>query len=147
MRRFFIAASLVVSAALLFSFTNDNRKIKPNSIISGFWITGNPSNANEPYHMKVFNEDGSYYNVAYEGGEIVITHKGKYKVLDESHYKEKVTNLRFNAAWDLKNKEFINNYELSKDKKLLVLSGVVYSKDGRDSLRWSHQYRRVQIPE
>lgn len=57
------------------------------------------------------------------------------------------TNVRFNARWDLKNKEFVNNYELSKNKKELVLSGIVFSKQGTDSLKWSDRYRRVEIPE
>jgi hypothetical protein len=75
-----------------------------------------------------------------------MSHKGKYEVLSNDQYKELVTDLQIHAVWDLKGKEFINNYKFSNDKKEVVLSGVVFSKDGRDSLRWSHKYRRVEIP-
>jgi hypothetical protein len=147
MIKYYSAICLAVISFLLLSFSKSNQDNIPNSEIAGFWVTGNPADPNAPSHMKVFEENGSYYNVGFEKGNIIMTHKGEYKVLDEGHYKEKVTHLRFNAKWDLKNKEFINSYELSKDKKWLVLSGVVFSKDGKDSLKWSHSYRKVEVPE
>lgn len=144
MKKTFFIAFLVISSVLLASFTHSNRKMT-NSEIVGFWVTGNPSVPNT-CHMKVFEENGNYYNVGFENEKTIMTHKGTYKVLDDSKYSEHVTELRVNAAWDLKGKEFINNYKFSDDKKEMVLSGVVFSKDGRDSLQWSHTYRRVEIP-
>lgn len=144
MKKTFVIALLVISSVLLASFTHNNRNIS-ESEIAGFWVTGNPTAPNT-FHMKVFEKGGDYYNVSFENEKTIMTHKGKYEILNNTQYKELVTDLRVNAAWDLKGKEFINNYELSNDKKEMVLSGVVFSKDGSDSLRWSHKYRRVEIP-
>jgi len=137
---------LLLAAVLLFSFKVGKKERYKNGMLAGVWMTGEITNPNAS-HMKVFEEDGDYYNVGFENGQTVMTHKGNYKILDADHYQENVTGARFNGKWDLKGREFINRYELSKDKQRLVLSGIVFSKDGQDSLRWSHQYKRVQIPE
>lgn len=146
MRTFFASLSLMLVAFLLFAFKSGSFYTSKSDLV-GFWVIESGQNTNVFTGMKVFEKDGSYYNVAYENGSTLMALKGKYKVLDDSHYKEKVTNVRFNAQWDLKDKEFINTYELSKDKKRLVLSGVVYSRNGMDSLKWSETYRKVEIPE
>jgi hypothetical protein len=144
MKKTFAFAILIIPSVLVASFTHTNENIA-NSEIVGVWVTGNPT-IPSTFHMKVFEKNGDYYNVGFEKEKTIMSHKGTYKVLDESKYSEHVTELRVNAAWDLKGKEFINNYKFSNDKKELVLSGVVFSKDGRDSLKWSHKYTRVEIP-
>ncbi|MEI6948183.1 hypothetical protein V9K67_13385 [Paraflavisolibacter sp. H34] len=145
MRRVIKGVCLALAPVLLLSFVHPPKKRKAD--IAGHWVTGNPSDPKTSPHMKVFEENGSYYCVGFEQVGTVLTHKGRYKVVDDGHFKEKVTNVRFNAQWDLRGKEFLNNYELSKDGKSLVLSGVVYSRDGKDSLRWSHRYRKLEVPE
>ncbi|MEO6232447.1 MAG: DUF4488 domain-containing protein [Ferruginibacter sp.] len=147
MKLFFTGTCVFLSAIFLLSFKSDQQLTATKSDLIGFWIFENPTDPNMSSHMKVFSKDGSFYNVSFEKTGTIMTHKGTYKILDESHYKEKVTDVQFNNFWDLKNKEFINNYELSKDKQWLKLSGVVFSKNGTDSLKWSHKYRKVQIPE
>lgn len=147
MKNFAICAGLILSGIVLLSFKISNSEKKKNAALVGYWITGEPTIPSSDSHIKVFEENGSYCNLGFEKGETVMTHKGTYQVMDNSHYSEHVTSVRFNAIWNLKNGEFINEYQLSKDKKSLVLKGVVYSKDGRDSLKWSHQYRRLQVPE
>ena len=147
MKKLFTVICLVLAGIILFAFKSNNSHKISKSYLIGFWVVEDRSNSHVFSSMKVFEKDGSYYNVAFEKGKTIMTHKGKYKILDDSQYKEKVTDVRFNARWDLKNKEFVNNYELSKDKKELVLSGIVFSKTGTDSLKWSESYRRVEIPE
>jgi hypothetical protein len=142
-----VGACLILIGILLCSFKKGIGDKITKAEITGFWVYENVSDPNEPRHIKVFEKKGRYYNLGFENGKTIMTHKGKYKILDDSHYKEQVTNVRFNSAWNLREKEFINNYELSKDKKWLVLSGIVYSKNGGDSLKWSHKYRKVEIPE
>jgi hypothetical protein len=147
MRTFFTSVCLILCGILLLSFSKGGDSKITKSDIVGFWVVENPSALSISSGMKVFEKNGRFYNVAIENGETIMTHKGKYKLLDGGHYREEVTNVRFNSKWDLKDKAFINYYELSKDKKSLLLGGVVFSKDGTDSLRWSHKYKKVEIPE
>lgn len=146
MIKIFTSVCLILSGLLLLSFAANSKK-KKISDFTGFWINGNPSTHVSPSEMKVFEADGSYYNLSIANGESIMTHKGKFDIVDSKSYKEKVTNVRFNAAYDLKNKEFINKYEFSKDKKWLHLSGTVISKNGKDTLNWSENYRKVEVPE
>jgi hypothetical protein len=147
MLKYLATACLILSGILLFSFSDGNTKKIKNSEIAGFWIVEGPSNPDRPSDIKVFEKNGNFYNLSFANGQGIITHNGKFKILDETRYKETVTHQRFNGKYALKNNEFINNYELSKDKKRLVLSGIVFSKNGGDTLKWSHVYKRVEIPE
>lgn len=144
MKKTFVFAFIALSSALLVSFNKSKGKISESEIV-GFWVTGDPT-VPTTFHMKVFERNGDYYNIAFDNKKTIMSHKGKYEVLSNDQYKELVTDLQIHAVWDLKGKEFINNYKFSNDKKEVVLSGVVFSKDGRDSLRWSHKYKRVEIP-
>ena len=145
-KKAFTVICLLLAGIFLFSFKVGKKERNKNAILAGVWITGEITNPNAS-HMKVFEESGNYYNIGFENGKTFMTHKGIFKILDDAHYQENVTDARFGGRWNLKGKAFTNRYELSKDKQKLVLSGVVYSKDGRDSLRWSHIYKRVEIPE
>ncbi len=146
MLKYLASACIILSGLLLFSFTDGNTKKRKNSEIAGFWIVSDPSSSNGS-HIKVFEKDGSFYNISFVRGEAIITHNGKYKVINGKHLKETVTHQRFNGKYDLKGNEFINNYELSKDRKSLSYSGIVFAKNGGDSLKWSHVYKKVEIPE
>lgn len=146
MIKIFTSVCLILSGFLLLSFAGNIKKKKTGDF-KGFWVSGNPATPDAPTGMKVFEADGSYYNLSIENGESIMTHKGKFEILDNKSYKEKVTNVRFNAKYDLKDKEFINKYEFSKDKKWLHLSGTVISKDGKDTLNWSQNLRKVEVPE
>jgi hypothetical protein len=146
MKNFITIICLVLSGILLFSFKVGKKERAKNAALVGVWMTGEITDPNTS-HMKVFNEDGSFYEIHFDNGVTVMSHKGMYKILDDQHYQETVTNTRFNGPYDLKGKTFTNRYEMSKDKQKMVLSGTVYSKNGSDSLKWSHVYKRVQIPE
>ena len=147
MKNFATITCFILSGILLFSFKVSKKDRMKNATLAGVWITINSGIPNAASHMKVFEESGNYYNVGFEKGVTIITHKGTFKILDEKNYQENVTNARFNGAWDLKGRSFTNRYELSKDNQRLILNGIVFSKDGGDSLRWTEHYKRVQIPE
>ena len=144
MKKTFAFTFVIIFSVLLTSFTYNKQRTAALDMI-GFWVTGDPT-VPHTFHMKVFEKSGDYYNVAFENGETIMSHKGKYEIVNQTQYSEHVTELWNKAVWDLRGKKFINHYKFSNDKKEVVLSGVVFSKDGRDSLRWSHKYRRVEIP-
>lgn len=144
--RFFAGICLLCSMVVLFSFKVSKKERERNAILSGVWMTGEITNPSTS-HMKVFNDDGTFYEIHFENGHAVMSHKGMFKVIDVQHYQETVTNARFNGQYGLKGNIFTNYYELSKDNQRLILRGVVHTKDGLDSLRWSHEYKRVQVPE
>lgn len=131
---------LVCLTAAFFSFER-----KPASVdLTGFWVED--AQSSQAYQVKVFEKSGTFYNLYFNNGESLMTHKGMYKVMDKSRYREKVTDLRSNAGSELLDKEFINTYELSRDKCRLTLSGVVVSKNGVDSLKWREVYTRISTP-
>jgi hypothetical protein len=134
--------TLVLVGITLVSFSFKKKPASPG--LAGFWVVDSPNS--QAYQVKVFEKSGAFYNLYFNNGESVITHKGTYKMIDKDHYREKVTDLRSNAAYNLLNKEFINTYELSSDESRLVLSGVVVSKNGVDTLRWRETYKRISIP-
>lgn len=137
-------AFLFISSVLFTSFTNRNENFSATDMI-GVWTTGDPTHL-QTFHIKVFEKNGDYYNVGFENGVAIMSHRGKYEIVNNTQYSEHVTELWHKAVWDLRGKKFINQYKFSEDKKKLFLSGVVFSKDGKDSLKWEHVYRRVEIP-
>ena len=137
-------AFLLISSVLFTSFTSRNENVSATDMV-GVWTTGDPTRL-QTFHMKVFEKDVDYYNVDFENGVTIMSHRGKYEIVNNTQYSEHVTELWHKAAWDLRGKKFINQYKFSEDKKKLFLSGVVFSRDGKDSLKWVHTYRRVEIP-
>lgn len=144
MKKTFVFTFVIFSSVLLTAFTYNKQKTAESDMV-GFWVTGDPA-VPHTFHMKVFEKGGDYYNVAFENGETIMSHKGKYEIVNNNQYSEHVTELWSKAVWDLRGKKFINHYKFSEDKKKLFLSGVVFSKDGKDSLKWAHTYRRVEVP-
>lgn len=132
---------LTIFSVLSFSL---KRKSK-NSKLVGIWIeetSGNPQVSN----VKVFESSGNYYNLSFNGSTGRVTLKGRYRVISDKLYIEKVDELQFNNKYDLLNREFTNSYELSENKKRLALRGTVISKNGLDTLRWSAVYKKVEVP-
>ena len=143
MKKLIALCFVVLAACSLFSF---GVKKKDKAALMGIWMTTKKVGPGVPAGLKIFEENGTYYNVAFENGKTIMTHKGKYKILSDVNYLEKVTDVRFNAAWDLKDKEFVNTYALNSDKTQLILAGTVFSKNKKDSLKWEESYQRVQLP-
>jgi len=91
----------------------------------------------------VFKADGSFYNIAKEGGVQIVTHSGTFKILSNNMYVLNISDARADATYDLKGRQYANYYTLSDDQKTMKVSGVVDGRNGRKALQWASDLVRV----
>ncbi|MGQ7853460.1 hypothetical protein ACUN24_04370 [Pedobacter sp. WC2501] len=111
------------------------KEIKP---FVGIW-----NDTSNPGCKIVFKADGSFYNLAKEGGVQVVTHSGTFKILSGNMYVLNISDARPDATYDLKGRQYANYYTLGNDQKTMKVSGVVDGRNGRKPLQWASDLVKV----
>lgn len=111
------------------------KEIKP---FVGIW-----NDASNPGCKIVFKADGSFYNLAKEGGVQVVTHSGTFKILSGNMYVLNISDARPDATYDLKGRQYANYYTLGNDQKTMKVSGVVDGRNGMKPLQWASDLVKV----
>lgn len=111
------------------------KEIKP---FVGIW-----NDTSNPGCKIVFKADGSFYNLAKEGGVQIVTHSGTFKILSGNMYVLNISDARPDATYDLKGRQYANYYTLGNDQKTMKVSGVVDGRNGRKPLQWASDLVKV----
>lgn len=111
------------------------KEIKP---FVGIW-----NDTSNPGCKIVFKADGSFYNIAKEGGVQIITHSGTFKILSGNMYVLNISDARPDATYDLKGRQYANYYTFGNDQKTMKVSGVVDGRSGRKPLQWASDLVKV----
>jgi len=111
------------------------KEIKP---FVGIW-----NDTSNPGCKIVFKADGSFYNLAKEGGVPIVTHSGTFKILSSNIYVLNISDARPDATYDLKGRQYANYYTLGNDQKTMKVSGVVDGRNGRKPLQWASDLVKV----
>jgi hypothetical protein len=111
------------------------KEIKP---FVGIW-----NDTTNPGSKIVFKADGSFYNIAKEGGAQIVTHSGTFKILSNNMYVLNISDARADATYDLKGRQYANYYTLSSDQKTMKVSGVVDGRNGGKALQWASDLVKV----
>jgi len=111
------------------------KEIKP---FVGIW-----NDTSNPGCKIVFKADGSFYNLAKEGGVPIVTHSGTFKILSSNIYVLNIADARPDATYDLKGRQYANYYTLGNDQKTMKVSGVVDGRNGRKPLQWASDLVKV----
>lgn len=111
------------------------KEIKP---FVGIW-----NDTSNPGCKIVFKADGSFYNLAKEGGVQVVTHSGTFKILSGNMYVLNISDARPDATYDLKGRQYPNYYILGNDQKTMKVSGVVDGRNGMKPLQWASDLVKV----
>jgi hypothetical protein len=111
------------------------KEIKP---FVGIW-----NDTSNPGCKIVFKADGSFYNLAKEGGVQIVTHSGTFKILSGNIYVLNISDARPDATYDLKGRQYANYYTLGNDQKTMKVSGVVDGRNGRKPLQWASDLVKV----
>ncbi|GAA4330383.1 hypothetical protein GCM10023149_35530 [Mucilaginibacter gynuensis] len=128
----FIVALLCLYFAVTTAFAQ-NKKANKKAIV-GIWelsmieTNGQPLQATDPGHLKLFNADGTFANIKVLNTGSVISHSGKYTVDNTQSYTETALYRITENANDPLGKGFKINYAFSDDKNSLTLK-LIY-KDG-----------------
>ncbi|WP_025141630.1 hypothetical protein [Pedobacter jeongneungensis] len=110
-------------------------EIKP---FIGIW-----NDTTNPGSKIVFKSDGSFYNIAKEGGVQIVTHSGTFKILSNNMYVLSISDARANATYDLKGRQYANYYTLSRDQKTMKVSGYVDGRNGGKGLQWASDLVKI----
>ena len=130
---FFLAALTIISCK-----TVQQANLKEIKPFVGIW-----NDTTNPGSKIVFKSDGSFYNLAKEGGVQIVTHSGTYKILSNNMYVLNISDARADATYDLKGRQYANYYTISSDQKTMKVSGVVDGRNGSKPLQWASDLVKV----
>lgn len=117
--------------------TTFNKKLSGK--LQGFW-----KNLEDPSFIRLFDGEGNYFTLHKEGGQYIVSLKGKYSILSSEVYRETAENDRKLNDIAFKGVPYDVTYDFSHEFQVIKFSGIVKYKDGRQPAAWQETYARVQ---
>ena len=123
-----------------------------NSLI-GTWELLKPTKVGDktefaPQRMlKIFNSDSSYCNLMASDKGCFITHKGIFKMIDNTSYIEEIKEASSIMLSNLASKTYKINYQIidKEETTFLILKGTIENKDGTSG-PYTEIWHRLTVP-